>query len=337
SAASRRSKRRQERHLPARMGRSARFGRRLSDHGADIGRSRWSVDDWGSGAPVGRCRTRCASARRGVRLRRQDLPRYLEREILRTAMRAAPTLTLILLAACANNLPEQPPSLRCDHGRAPPCARGYVCDRERDVCVPSEALGNMGGNGSAGGDDGQSAAGAGAVPSDGDASSVGSGGTVGAGTSTGACSETCSAPVHASASCVDGVCRVSCDPGYERCGNACVNTRTNPDHCGDCHVSCAPGEVCSKGECASDCPTGMQLCHGACVDLESDPDHCGSCELACIAPVNGSVACREGACSISCPAGLQNCSNACVDTEQDAAHCGNCGVVCPMGQVCKGG
>jgi len=56
----------------------------------------------------------------------------------------------------------------------------------------------------------------------------------------------------ASPRCVDGVCRAVCpggpyDPGCA--AGQCVNTDTNPMHCGGCGTQCAQNEVCVQGTC----------------------------------------------------------------------------------------
>lgn len=41
-----------------------------------------------------------------------------------------------------------------------------------------------------------------------------------------------------------------CAPDQTWC-EACVDTNTDPAHCGDCHLPCATGEVCEAGTCVS--------------------------------------------------------------------------------------
>ncbi len=51
----------------------------------------------------------------------------------------------------------------------------------------------------------------------------------------------------------------SCAPGEVDCGGACVDTSTDPNHCGGCGVACSAGESCSAGICvvAEDCTDGV--------------------------------------------------------------------------------
>ena len=46
---------------------------------------------------------------------------------------------------------------------------------------------------------------------------------------------------------IDGCCREL--DGMKACNDFCVDTDTNPNHCGNCNVACDPGETCVRGEC----------------------------------------------------------------------------------------
>lgn len=116
-----------------------------------------------------------------------------------------------------------------------------------------------------------------------------------------------------------------------RCGDACVDTATDPAHCGACGVRCAEGEVCADGACAAACPAGRAPCAGGCFDLQTSAAHCGACGSACPA----GATCMDGACA--CPAGHAECGGACVDLAADDAHCGGCGVACEAGASCVDG
>ncbi|MBN1772974.1 MAG: hypothetical protein JXB32_17020 [Deltaproteobacteria bacterium] len=48
--------------------------------------------------------------------------------------------------------------------------------------------------------------------------------------------------------CVGGEC-VCADPALTDCGTACVDTSSDPDHCGGCDTACDPGESCAAGTC----------------------------------------------------------------------------------------
>lgn len=60
----------------------------------------------------------------------------------------------------------------------------------------------------------------------------------------------CSAPCIAPLVCVSGSC--ACPGGQSLCGTECIDTTTNPNHCGSCDTSCSSGQACAGGTCASD-------------------------------------------------------------------------------------
>ena len=134
--------------------------------------------------------------------------------------------------------------------------------------------------------------------------------------------------------CTDGVCTPTCGGATPTwCGDACVNTDTDRNHCGACAAACPDGEVCSSGACALSCQAGLTDCSGSCVDLQTDRSNCGACETEC---PDGEV-CSSGACALSCQAGLTDCSGSCVNTDTDRNHCGACGTACLDGEVCSVG
>lgn len=87
-----------------------------------------------------------------------------------------------------------------------------------------------------------------------------------------------------------------CKSGTTKCGKACVNTKTNPSHCGGCNRRCSGGAGCVDGSCAGACQPPNTLCNGECVDTETDTRFCGSCAIACVA---GQV-CFAGECEDLC-------------------------------------
>jgi hypothetical protein len=131
----------------------------------------------------------------------------------------------------------------------------------------------------------------------------------------------------------------SCKPPFVRCGAACVNTGTDPAHCGGCGRACAGGELCVTGSCEKQsgdcttggCPTGYycdlvgkKCLPGCAVDAQCGPG--AKCNL-------GKHSC--------CAPGESVCSGACVDTATSTASCGACGNSCPGiangHAVCNGG
>ena len=120
------------------------------------------------------------------------------------------------------------------------------------------------------------------------------------------------------------------------CGVSCVDTQTDPAHCGNCMTACGPGEKCSAGTCLSgDCPAGQDDCNGGCVDLQADPANCGSCGNAC--DKSKSELCDVGLCATSCSSPRQACGGGCVDVSKDPNNCGNCATICAAGQLCSPG
>jgi Stigma-specific protein, Stig1 len=54
--------------------------------------------------------------------------------------------------------------------------------------------------------------------------------------------------------------RRQCPAGQTRCHGVCVDLASDADHCGACHVACAPGQMCLQGACGpvrdpAPCPT----------------------------------------------------------------------------------
>ena len=81
--------------------------------------------------------------------------------------------------------------------------------------------------------------------------------------------------------CSHGSCAVVCGGGSARCGNNCVDLRSDPNNCGGCGNKCAGGQVCNKSTCALTCQSGLTNCNGGCVDLTSDDSNCNACGNAC--------------------------------------------------------
>lgn len=74
------------------------------------------------------------------------------------------------------------------------------------------------------------------------------------------------------------------------CNGKCVDTRSDPLHCGECDNECMTGASCVDGQCWCSGTT----CDGRCVDLQNDGDNCGACGTRC--GVLGE--CLDGKCGI---------------------------------------
>ena len=90
------------------------------------------------------------------------------------------------------------------------------------------------------------------------------------------------------ARCAQGECR--CKGSRTECGNDCVKTDSDEDHCGVCGNACRAGETCCDGDCA---------------DLRADADDCGRCGRRC----GGGETCVAGVCTTAdgCPVGADTC------------------------------
>lgn len=128
---------------------------------------------------------------------------------------------------------------------------------------------------------------------------------------------------------MQGACQ--CGSAQVKCGNACVDTKTEVANCGKCGNVCGldAGAIlgggtwgCSNGTCSIVCPMGKTECNGACVDTKSDNDNCGMCNTACTAMTEQ---CSEGLC---CKLGETACSAKCTDTQTDPLNCGKCANAC---------
>ncbi|MCS6858045.1 MAG: hypothetical protein NZM37_10080, partial [Sandaracinaceae bacterium] len=165
--------------------------------------------------------------------------------------------------------------------------------------------------------------------------------------------------------CIDGQCRLDCDPGYINCEGYCVNPLTDPRYCGarepDCQMgsACPPGRFCALGRCAESCPPGLYPCFGTCIDPSIDRRFCGvgpDCTGGAGSCLAGE-ACIGGECVMDCPAGLIACGGRCVNPQIDRTFCGarpdctggrvcsplevcvqgRCQTGCPSGQIACGG
>lgn len=126
--------------------------------------------------------------------------------------------------------------------------------------------------------------------------------------------------------CVAGSCEC---PAANTCGSECVDTETDPNHCGGCFAACPTAAACSGGTC--ECQGTLTACGSICADTTSNPLHCGGCNQVC--PSGGQ--CVNSGCV--CPASTPTvCSGQCVDTDTDEAHCGSCGNACTFGQCNNG-
>lgn len=131
----------------------------------------------------------------------------------------------------------------------------------------------------------------------------------------------------------------SCPGSTVRCGERCIDIRTDYFNCGDCGNSCGGGEgedptgECRDGVCGCSSP-GLGVCGFRCVDTRSDRFDCGTCGNACAVGEE----CVDGACAaIECASVLSLCGSDCVDPQSNSSHCGSCYAACNGGTTCVGG
>jgi hypothetical protein len=159
--------------------------------------------------------------------------------------------------------------------------------------------------------------------------------------------------------CVDGaVCAASVEGGARRyacattcaadaptrCGDACVDTRSDVAHCGACGNACAAGPNaearCVDGRCALRCTDAARYadCDGAAgngceAELPASASHCGACGTTCAGAANADGACAQGQCGLACQTSFGNCdgdrANGCeADLRTELTSCGMCGMAC---------
>jgi hypothetical protein len=61
--------------------------------------------------------------------------------------------------------------------------------------------------------------------------------------------------------CSGGACVAQCGGGLDECGTGCVDTASDPLHCGGCNQACNADEVCVQGNCEQyDTAVGCTAC-----------------------------------------------------------------------------
>lgn len=150
------------------------------------------------------------------------------------------------------------------------------------------------------------------------------------------------------------VCIPSCPAGnLTLCDAGCVDTTSDPSHCGGCGVACPDAiphshPTCGDGGCGYACDNGYSACDGGCVSYTT-ASNCGSCGAACDTE-GGTPLCAPSsvdggpyACSSGCPASTPSrCGGGCTNTATDLTNCGGCGTSCTTSvshatPVCSGG
>jgi hypothetical protein len=114
---------------------------------------------------------------------------------------------------------------------------------------------------------------------------------------------------------------LACDAGLTWCAGVCVDTTSDPSHCGGCDVPCASGPhaaaACAGSACGLACEAGWGDCDGEAtdgceVDLTAALEDCGACGNGCAAPAHGAARCTAGSCGFDCETGFVLLDGACV-------------------------
>jgi Stigma-specific protein, Stig1 len=93
----------------------------------------------------------------------------------------------------------------------------------------------------------------------------------------------------------DKVC--GCPEGKRRCGDRCVNLKTNENHCGECFNRCEEGQECVEGICSGGEPICNPPClSDTCVCRAERPDGTGAVCVDC-----GRSGCQQVSSCADCP------------------------------------
>lgn len=72
-----------------------------------------------------------------------------------------------------------------------------------------------------------------------------------------------------------------CRPGLTLLNGQCVDTKSNPQFCGQpgqATTQCTGNTpLCDNGVCVGQCGNNKDNCNGQCINTDIDPLHCGSC------------------------------------------------------------
>ncbi|MBL8938097.1 MAG: VCBS repeat-containing protein [Archangium sp.] len=153
----------------------------------------------------------------------------------------------------------------------------------------------------------------------------------------------CQAPANAVAQCMSAgagqppACTFQCNPGFVRCGNACVAESITA--CGASCQTCTPpvgatNPQCVNGACQYTCAANFHQCGTQCV-TNTAVATCGTLCTPCPAPVNGTATCNGTACGIQCNVGYHECNGQCV-SNFSTSTCGSRCAPCPDGPVGSG-
>src|SRR5262249_47902327 len=129
----------------------------------------------------------------------------------------------------------------------------------------------------------------------------------------------------------------TCRVGLTDIGGNCVDTDSDPNHCGGPSTTCSGATpACQNGNCYATCqnPDGGEQqytnCGNACVNKDSDPLHCGDCSIQC----HTNERCINGNCkTFTVPADCTMCPCASCGTQTCCSFGSQ--VVCVSGPFCS--
>ncbi|HMR08794.1 MAG TPA: hypothetical protein PKA88_23600, partial [Polyangiaceae bacterium] len=147
----------------------------------------------------------------------------------------------------------------------------------------------------------------------------------------------CAVPANGTPKCINGVCGVTCNPGFAECSpGQCLDTQSSSIHCGACGRKCSGQNTtggCSGGVCSLSCNSGFGDCNnnrntaggdGCEINLNTTSD-CGGCGRACSTTEVVTLDCQAGFCTSSCKAPYANCLKPAAPTADDGCECnGTC-------------
>ena len=155
--------------------------------------------------------------------------------------------------------------------------------------------------------------------------------------------------------CDRGVCKLTCNSGYEDCNakagssdgcevnlNSINSCGTNCSNIVKCSYANGSNPVCDNGLCVLSCNNGYQDCnyeYGKSDGCEVRLNSPATCGTNCWDIVNcgGYSVCKNGVCE--CQVGYANCdgdwNNGCeINMTNDENNCGGCNITCGIGEKC---
>jgi hypothetical protein len=132
----------------------------------------------------------------------------------------------------------------------------------------------------------------------------------------------------------DKVC--GCPEDQSRCGDRCVNLKTDERHCGRCGKSCDAGEECVRGKCKNGTPTCTVDSNTPC----STPCNPSDPACQCATTVEGDTVCLNAFAfengqvpGPACSPALRPCTSSADCPDPEGQACVSWSPCCPAGQV----